>query len=59
VSNYLDRVYSDERILQPLVREDGAHRPASWDDALDRVAAGPTFNDNRVEVELEAQPIRP
>ena len=23
VSNYLDRVYSDERILHPLVREDG------------------------------------
>jgi anaerobic selenocysteine-containing dehydrogenase len=42
VSNYLDRVYSDERILHPLVREDGALRRASWDEALDRVAAGLT-----------------
>ena len=38
VSNYLDRVYSDERILHPLV--DG--RRASWDEALDRVADGLT-----------------
>ena len=38
VSNYLDRVYSDERILHPLVREDGALRRASWDEALDLVA---------------------
>ena len=38
VSNYLDRVYSDERILHPLVRENGGFRPTSWDDALDRVA---------------------
>ena len=40
VSNYLDRVYSDERILHPLVRVDGELRRASWDDALERVAAG-------------------
>jgi anaerobic selenocysteine-containing dehydrogenase len=40
VSNYLDRVYSDERILHPLVREDGELRRASWDEALDRVAEG-------------------
>src|SRR3712207_1178282 len=44
VSNYLDRVYSDERILHPLVRsgEKGAaaFRRASWDEALDRVARG-------------------
>ena len=40
VSNYLDRVYSEDRILHPLVREDGAFRRASWDEALDRVAAG-------------------
>ena len=39
VSNYLDRVYSDERILHPLVRDGGELR-ASWDEALDRVAAG-------------------
>src|SRR3954468_5416951 len=38
VSNYLDRVYSDDRILHPLVREDGALRRASWDEALDLVA---------------------
>lgn len=25
------------RITQPLVREDGGHRPVSWDQALDRV----------------------
>ena len=40
VSNYLDRVYSEDRILHPLVREDGAFRRASWDEALDRIAAG-------------------
>jgi anaerobic selenocysteine-containing dehydrogenase len=40
VSNYLDRVYSDERVLRPLVREGGELRRASWDEALDRVAAG-------------------
>jgi anaerobic selenocysteine-containing dehydrogenase len=35
VSNYLDRVYSDDRLLQPLIRtgEKGAadFRPATWD----------------------------
>jgi anaerobic selenocysteine-containing dehydrogenase len=40
VSNYLDRVYSDERIVHPLVREDGDFRRASWDEALDVAAAG-------------------
>jgi anaerobic selenocysteine-containing dehydrogenase len=44
VSNYLDRVYSDERVLHPLVREgakgEGRWRQVSWDEALDRVAAG-------------------
>jgi anaerobic selenocysteine-containing dehydrogenase len=40
VSNYLDRVYSDERILHPLIREGGGFRRASWDDALDVAAAG-------------------
>jgi formate dehydrogenase major subunit len=29
-----------ERLTTPLVREDGELRAASWDDALDRVAAG-------------------
>src|SRR5215210_7208146 len=40
VSNYLDRVYSDERILHPLVRENGGYRKASWDEALDLAAEG-------------------
>src|SRR5215210_4969837 len=40
VSNYLDRVYSDERLLHPLVREDGGFRQASWDEALDVTATG-------------------
>jgi len=38
VSNYLERVYSPQRILHPLVREDGVLRRASWDEALDRAA---------------------
>jgi predicted molibdopterin-dependent oxidoreductase YjgC len=29
-----------DRLSQPLVRERGAFRPASWDEALDRAAAG-------------------
>ncbi len=28
------------RLTTPLVREDGALRPATWDEALDRAAAG-------------------
>src|SRR5918995_6789982 len=40
VSNYLDRVYSDERILHPLIREGGGFRRASWDEALDLAAGG-------------------
>lgn len=28
------------RLTQPLVRDDGELRPASWDEALDRAAAG-------------------
>src|SRR4029077_7351341 len=28
------------RLPQPLVRENGTLRPASWDEALDRAAAG-------------------
>src|SRR5215210_2498605 len=38
VSNYLDRVYADDRILHPLVRADGDFRRATWDEALDVVA---------------------
>lgn len=29
-----------ERLRTPLVREKGRHRPATWGEALDRVAAG-------------------
>lgn len=29
-----------ERLKTPLIRENGKHRPASWDEALDRVAVG-------------------
>jgi len=29
-----------QRLTQPLVREQGELRPASWDDALDRAASG-------------------
>jgi formate dehydrogenase major subunit len=28
------------RLTEPLVREDGALRPASWEEALDRAAVG-------------------
>jgi predicted molibdopterin-dependent oxidoreductase YjgC len=28
------------RLVQPLVRDHGVHRPASWEEALDRAAAG-------------------
>jgi formate dehydrogenase major subunit len=28
---------SKNRLTQPLVRENGSHRPATWDEALDRV----------------------
>ena len=28
------------RLTQPYVRDDGALRPATWDEALDRAAAG-------------------
>jgi predicted molibdopterin-dependent oxidoreductase YjgC len=29
-----------ERLSTPMIRENGKHRAASWDDALDRVATG-------------------
>jgi anaerobic selenocysteine-containing dehydrogenase len=38
VSNYLDRVYAEDRLLHPLVREGAVLRRASWDEALDLVA---------------------
>jgi len=28
------------RLTTPLIRENGKHRPARWDEALDRAAAG-------------------
>jgi predicted molibdopterin-dependent oxidoreductase YjgC len=28
------------RLAEPLIRENGVHRPATWDEALDRVANG-------------------
>ena len=31
---------SKGRLTQPLVRENGGHRPATWDEALERVATG-------------------
>ena len=44
VSNYLERVYADDRILHPLVRSgakgEGGFERVTWDDALERVAAG-------------------
>jgi anaerobic selenocysteine-containing dehydrogenase len=44
VSNYLDRVYAEDRLLSPLIRtgEKGSaeFREATWDEALDAVAAG-------------------
>jgi len=44
VSNYLDRVYAPDRLTHPLIRTGpkGAaeFRRASWDEALDAVAAG-------------------
>src|SRR5690606_8564908 len=44
VSNYLDRVYADDRLLRPLIRTgekgSGEFREASWDEALDVVADG-------------------
>ena len=59
VSNYLDRVYADERILHPLVRRgpkgEGRFERVSWDEALDRVAGGLT----RVREEYGGEAILP
>ncbi len=44
VSNYLDRVYAEDRVLEPLIRSgpkgSGEFRPASWEEAVDLAAAG-------------------
>jgi anaerobic selenocysteine-containing dehydrogenase len=37
--HFLERQYSSERLTQPLVRRGSTLEPASWDEALDRVAA--------------------
>jgi predicted molibdopterin-dependent oxidoreductase YjgC len=34
-----DFIYSDERLTSPLIRQGDAFREASWDEALDLVAA--------------------
>jgi predicted molibdopterin-dependent oxidoreductase YjgC len=33
-----DFINSDERLTVPLIRENGTHREATWDEALDLVA---------------------
>jgi anaerobic selenocysteine-containing dehydrogenase len=44
VSNYVDRVYARDRLLQPLIRTGpkgaGEFRPATWEEALGAAAAG-------------------
>jgi formate dehydrogenase alpha subunit len=35
-----DYVHSPDRLTEPLIREGEKFRPASWDEALDRVAEG-------------------
>lgn len=37
-SKFLDRQYSPDRLLTPLMRKDGVLQPATWDEALDFVA---------------------
>ena len=50
VSNYLDRVYSRDRILHPLVRDGrrGEFRRALWDEALDASPDGLAARARRV-----------
>ena len=33
-------IASNARLTQPLIRDNGGHRTATWDEALDRVAQG-------------------
>jgi anaerobic selenocysteine-containing dehydrogenase len=44
VSNYLDRVYADDRLLDPLIRTGpkgaGEFRRASWEEAIDFAGSG-------------------
>jgi anaerobic selenocysteine-containing dehydrogenase len=37
-SRFLERQYDPDRVTTPLLRRNGAHRPVSWDDALDLIA---------------------
>ena len=34
------RQTAGDRLTTPLIRENGKHRPATWEEALDRVAEG-------------------
>ena len=38
-SQYLKRQYAPERLTTPLIRRGGTLEPATWDEALDLVAA--------------------
>jgi anaerobic selenocysteine-containing dehydrogenase len=38
-NQFLRRQYAEDRLTKPLVRTDGELKPASWDEALDRVAS--------------------
>lgn len=37
-AKFIDRVYSPERVLSPLRKENGEWKKVSWDDALDEIA---------------------
>ncbi len=37
-ARYIDRVYSRERVTRPMIRENGAWRQATWDEAFDLIA---------------------
>ncbi|TVM15945.1 molybdopterin oxidoreductase [Oceanidesulfovibrio indonesiensis] len=38
-ARYIDRVYSRERVTRPMIRENGAWRHTSWDEAFALIAA--------------------
>ena len=44
-----------QRLTQPLVRDNGELRPATWDEALDRAAAGfrKALDDERADGHLQ------
>ena len=39
-SRFLERQYDPERVTTPLLRHEDGFRPISWDEALDKAAAG-------------------